>query len=260
VKMLQFRRFDFLLVIALVAGCSSPKETISIDHSSTSQEIIAMVNSLPSSIQTFTAAGSIDVQTPQMAQSAGFDIALKKPDSVRLVIEGPFGITVGKALLTHDTFKLYNALSNTLYEGDTRKGLEMLPNTMDFNPELLIDAMSGVRRFEEKYSTPDSFYVSQNSYVFVFVNDTVKVIFTVSGESHRITKVQTFSEDSVILLEEKYSYTQTQDSIWKPSLAHISIPAKSIILDVYFDDVSINPGIETLTLTFPDDAQRIIIN
>ena len=249
----------FLSAAIIAAGCSPREEIVKPDLLLSSSAVLALVNSVPASIHTFTASGTIDVQTPRMAQSAGFDLALKKPDSIRLVIEGPFGITVGKALLTRSTFKVYNALSNTVYEGDTQKGLHLLPNIDGFSPELVIDAMSGVRSFEDHFSSPDSFYTTKNSYIFIFLTDTTKILFAVDGSSLRINGVKTFSKDGILMREESYSYTQSKEGIWQPSRAQITVPEKSVSVEIYFDDVAINPGIEALTVSFPDDAEHVTI-
>lgn len=265
-----FRSCAIVLSAAIIAaGCSSREEIVKPDLMLSPATVMALVNSQSASIQTFTANGSIDIQTPQMAQSAGFDLALKKSggsrlepgsDSIRLVIEGPFGITVGKALLTRSTFKVYNAFSNTLYEGDTQKGLHMLPSLNGFNPELVIDGMSGVRRFEDNFTYPDSFYTTNNSYVLVFPTDTSKILFTVDGTSLRITEVKIFSMNGIVERKESYLYTQSKEGIWQPSRTRIDIPEKSASVEIYFDDVAINPGIETLMISFPDDADRVKIN
>jgi len=262
----HFRYCTAVFAIALINGCSPRSEIIKTDLLLSPSSVITKVNSLPASIRTFTAAGSIDVQTPQMAQSAGFDIAVKKSggsfneDSVRLIIEGPFGITVGKALFTRSTFTVYNALSNIVYEGDMQKGLHVLPNINSFNPELLIDAVSGVRRFDDSFMSPDSFYKTDNAYNFIFTTDSTKILFAVDGISLRITSVKTFSKEDVLLREESYSYSQSKEGIWQPSQARIAIPEKSVSMEIYFDDVAINPGIEALIISFPDDAERVMIN
>ena len=265
-----FRNFAIVFLAAIIAaGCSSREEIVKPDLMLSPATVMAFVNSQSALIQTFTANGSVDIQTPQIAQSAGFDLAVKKSegsqqkpgaDSIRLVIEGPFGITVGKMLLTRSTFKVYNAFSNTLYEGDTEKGLHTLPGLNGFNIELVIDAMSGVRRIEDNFIFPDSFYTINNSYILAFLTDTSKILFTVDGASLRITDVKTFSPKGTVTRKESYSYTRSKEGIWEPSRARIDIPEKSASIEIYFDDVAINPGIEALMVSFPDDADRVTIH
>lgn len=250
----------FFFFALFAAGCAAREEALKPELKLSAAEVISSVNNFSASIHTFTAAGSVDVQTPRMAQSASFDLALKKPDSIRLVIEGPFGITVGKALFTRTTFKFYNAFSNTVYEGDTEKGLHMLPTIDGFNAEILMDAMSGVRTFNETHSHPDSFYTVNNSYMLVFTTDTEKILFMVDATSMKITEVKTLSATNTLLREEFYSYEQSTEGVWRPLQVKISLPVENMSVEIFFDTVSINPNIEALLVTFPDDANHIIIN
>ncbi len=253
-----------LLTVYLLSGCSSTQQT-TFDRSLSSSEIIAAVNAQADSVQTFSAYGSINVETPQMSQGVGFDLAVKKsegsfgPDSVRIVVEGPFGITVGKVLFTKQHYIAYNALNNTLYEGNPEKGMRMLPMMSAFPPELLIDAFSGVRRFNDSFSAPDSFYATENFYVFIFSNENGKATFSVDPQSLRIAKVETYKHNGELLWEELYTYRQLENKSWLPATTRISVPEKSITVEISFNEIALNSIINSMTISIPDDAERITI-
>ena len=249
-----------MLTLLLLAGCSAKKETFTADSSLTSSEIIEMVNALPLSIQTFSAVGSVNVETPQMSQSAGFDLAVKKPDSIRIIVEGPFGITVARALFTQHHFVAYNALNNTIYTGDPDKGMKSLPFFAGIEPAVIIDALSGVRRFSDMFSEPDSFTITNDGYVFRFTNDMYVTKISVDGRSMRIAKVQTYKNDATLMWEEFYSYIQGNDGTWQPTASKIFIPERLTTIEFLFDEVTINPSLSSLTLEFPDDAEQVSIN
>lgn len=221
---------------------------------------MVMVNALPLSIQTFSAVGSVNVETPQMSQSAGFDLAVKKPDSVRIIVEGPFGITVARALFTNHHFVAYNALNNTLYTGDPDKGMKSLPFFAGIEPGVIIDAISGVRRFGDMFSEPDSFTITNDSYVFRFTNGMYRTKISVDARSMRISKVQTYKHDTTLMWEEFYGYIQAGDGSWQPASSKIIVPERLTSVEFLFDEVTINPALSSLTLEFPDDAEQVSIN
>lgn len=255
-----FSTFNFIVAVFAVgdfSGCSSTVQTTT-DHSLSASDIIASVNAHADSIQTFTAYGSINIETPTMNQGAGFDLAVKKPDSVRISVEGPFGITVAKALFTKQRFIAYNALNNTIYDGDPSKGLRSLPMMSSFPPEVLIDAMSGVRRFTDTEIEPDSFYTTNKFYTIVLSDKKYTTKFKIDPASLRISNVKTFDTDGELLWEETYTYRQSENGEWRPSSARIAVPNKPITLDISFDEVTINEPIESMLITLPDDAERTI--
>lgn len=194
-----------------------------------------------------------------MSQGAGLDLAVKKPDSVRIIVEGPFGITMVKALFTKTHFKAYNALNNTLYEGDPKKGMQMLPMMSSFPPDLLIDALSGVRRFNDQSVEPDSFYTTENFYVFVFSNDIGHSIFSIDHRSLRIVKVKTYKNNGELLWEESYSYRKADNGSYQQETARIHVPEKSITVEINFDEITLNSTIGSMTISTPDDAERVTL-
>lgn len=261
--MMNQRRFILCSIVAILAmgilsGCSSTRETTT-DHSLSASDIITSVNAHADSIRTFSAYGNINIETPTMNQGAGFDLAVKKPDSVRIVVEGPFGITVAKALFTKERFVAYNALNNTVYEGDPSKGLQSLPMMSSIPAEVLIDALSGVRRFNNFSMEPDSFYVTDKFYAFVFFGKQNTSKFKIDPISMRISNVKTFNPKGELLWEETYSYRQLESGRWRPVTARIMVTEKQIALDISFDEITINEAIGSMLITIPEDAERRII-
>lgn len=257
------RNFLFLFIAAIStvviqSGCSTTQQA-AINHSLSASEIIAFVNAQADSIQTFSAYGSINVETPTMGQDAGFDLAVKKPDSVRIVVEGPFGITLAKALFTKHRFIAYNVLNNTVYEGNPSQGMTAVPMMSSVPPEILIDALSGVRRFTDTTTEPDSFYTTDESYSILFSGPQAISKFTVDPNSMRIARVKTFTPSGELLLDELYSYQQLENGQWRPSTAKIVVPKKSMTLEISFDEITINGPIGSMLITIPEDAERATI-
>jgi outer membrane lipoprotein-sorting protein len=244
-----------IFTVVIFSGCSSTVQTIT-DRSLSASEIIASVNANADSIQTFSAYGSINIETPTMNQAAGFDLAVKKPDSVRIIVEGPFGITVGKALFTKQRFTAYSAMNNTVYEGDPIQGMKKLPLMSDFPPEVLIDAMSGVRRFTDTATEPDSFYTTDRFYTLIFSRNQTTSKFRVDRNSLRLSNVKTFNLNGELLWEEVYTYQRLENGQWRPSTARIVVPEKQTTLDISLDDITINEPIESMMITIPEDAER----
>jgi len=233
--MVNQNRFIFssvivILTVIIFSGCSSTVQTIT-DRSLSASEIITSVNAQADSIQTFSAYGSINIETPSMNQGAGF---------------------------TKQRFIAYSALNNTVYDGDPSKGIQSLPMMSSFPPEVLIDAMSGVRRFTDTEIEPDSFYVTNKFYTIVLSDKKSTSKFRIDPGSMRIVNVKRYAAEGELLWEEAYTYLRLENGQWIPSTARIVVPKKPITLDISFDEVTINEPIESMLITLPDDAERTI--
>lgn len=254
-------RILFLAVIAALAlaGCSS-KETTTADDSLQPDEIMRQVDALPGSIETFSAYGSFSVETPQMSQSAGFDLAVKKPDSVMIVVEGPFGIMLGKALFTGNSFTAYSALNNTVYQGNPRAGMRSLPFFSGIDAAVIIDALSGIRRFGAAFSESDSFVVGKNSYIITLARNPHRTKYFVDALSFLITRVVTYGDDGSVLWEERYTYSRAMEGRWQPSTTRITVPGRSMTVEFNYDEITLNGPLPAFTVGFPADAARITID
>jgi outer membrane lipoprotein-sorting protein len=248
-----------LLAAILLTGCSAEKESIIIDRSLNAEDVMTMVNSRSSSISTFSGEGSLSIQSPRITQSAGFEVDVKKPDSVRLVVEGPFGITVLRALFTRKNFTAYSALQNKVYVGrsDARNGFMKM---IDIPPAVFIDAFTGFRRFDNSSATPDSFYIAGNMFIVKFLTPSGWKVFTVDGQSLCIIRVETFDlSGGKLTWREEYEYEQNAKKEWEPVAAHLDIPEKETLVDLNFNSVQFNPALHALTISYPDDAELMTI-
>ena len=244
-----------ILAMAILSGCSSTSETTA-DHSLSASDIIASVNAQADSIRTFSAYGSINIETPTLNQGAGFDLAVKRPDSTRITVEGPFGITLAKALFTNERFVAYNALNNTIYQGNRAQGLNSFPMMSAFPSGILMDALSGVRHFKSTTAVMDTFFISENKFYISFIDTASVLKFSVDPNSMRVSSVTSSKLSGELQWKEFYTYRQLDNGKWIPSSARIEIPKKTIALDISFDEVTINEPMESMMISLPDDAER----
>ena len=111
----------FCSMIAL-SGCAPTKELRRPAANYSAQQVIDAVNSRRHDIATLEAKGSISVESPSFVNSGSFELRLKRPDSVLVDIEGPFGIHVASALFAKGHYMFYNSFKNEVMEGEVNGG------------------------------------------------------------------------------------------------------------------------------------------
>ena len=107
----------FLLVAVSLAGCASVPRLDLTGRTVNPENVQRIVRGNYEKVHSMTGSGTISVETPETAQSGSFELFLRKPDSVLVKIEGPFGISVGSVLITREEFIFYNSLQNQLITG-----------------------------------------------------------------------------------------------------------------------------------------------
>ena len=79
--------------------------------------LLPRVTTRAEQIQSLEGSGTVTFESPEMAGSVFFRVSLKKPDSLLLKFDGPFGIDAGFFFLSKRTFVMYNRFENTVTAG-----------------------------------------------------------------------------------------------------------------------------------------------
>lgn len=254
------RGIFFALAAALfAAGCSSVQRT---ERAGTlnADELRQSLDRSGKASRDFSAEGTITVNSPSMNQSAGFDLVTRGGDSVKMAVYGPFGITVGTALFTHNEFTAYNALNNTVYRGNPEQQMKMLPFIKDVPFELLISSLQGNHPLLPS-AVIDSFTVlAEGGYRFVtMVNDTLYDRFTVDDQFLRVKQCVRKSLAGKVLWNVEYEYTRNKENDVVPEQVRVFIPSKESSLMLEYDSISRDASSSPLSISYPDDAEIITI-
>lgn len=208
----------------------------------------------------FSADGTITVTTPTMNQSAGFDVATRGTDSVKINVYGPFGITVGSALYVNPRFTAYNALNNTVYRGSPERQMKQLPFIKDIPFALFIGTLQGRHAFRPGAAL-DSFTVREDgSYSFTISRENgAYERYLYNASTDRISRCTYFTADGSSVWSIRYYYNRTEAGAVVPEQVEVSIPSKGASLLIEYGERSNENSAEEFALPYPDDAEVITV-
>jgi hypothetical protein len=240
----------------LLAGCAATREPSQITADLSPEEIIKIVNAQPQTIATMTASGSVSVESPEFSNSANVDIMLRRPDSVRIKVNGPFGIHLASILFSKNHFLLYNSFSNEVMEGDV--AFDRLPPFLNLHVDAgdILDTFCATRMFDDDETHPDSFIVTGDTYSLKFRHGNQWVGYSVDGTVGRISTITHIDSAGTISLKEIYEYRQTEDGAIVPQSFAIVQEGLEASISLYYESVTLNNTIRALTLEIPNDARK----
>jgi hypothetical protein len=95
-------------------------------------------------VQTVAGRGNLTFDSPEIAGSAFFRSSLKRPDSLLVRLQGPFGMDVGTFFLSREKYVVYNAIENVVQSGDpsTASIRSLIP--FDLSPADLVSVFDGL--------------------------------------------------------------------------------------------------------------------
>jgi outer membrane lipoprotein-sorting protein len=238
---------------AMMFGGCSLIQPVAVKLDSSAADIVQRVNARAGTVSTLHASGTLAIESPTMSNSASFQLNVRRPDSAKIVIRGPFGIRVGEALFTGSRFTFYNALNNEVVRGDVLE--DGMPGLMDLHlkPADIYNTLSGTRTFAAGETRPDSFMVEDKKYVLVFLHGAERTRYVVDPESFTIAGVQQIAQRGNTTLEEEYVFTKESDGVFEPETVRILREDSAVLLS--YERVKRNTVLDPFTIDIPDDAR-----
>jgi outer membrane lipoprotein-sorting protein len=245
------------LVVVFLAGCAAvPKPDLA--GKTVNPEIVRqIVRGNYEKVRSMTGSGTISVETPEMAQSGSFELFLRKPDSVLVKIEGPFGISVGSVLITRQEFVFYNSLENQLITGPVTSANLNRILRIKLTFDELLTLFTGGSFLASDDASPETVAVEENQYVLTYRSLEGSRRYWLDPASLLITRIQHLDPKGKLYFEERYEKFRTFADASLPRFIRVTQHTSQRMIGVTFSSLDINTGGAPLVVDIPKNAERI---
>jgi len=213
-------------------------------------------------IRNFEGSGTLEVQTPNLNNSADFRVVIQKPDSIYLSIMGAFGIELAQILVTKDNFIFYDALENTAYEGTPSNDFLQDIFHIDLSFNDIMDAFVGsVNLTQNLYKLPDDYKVDYDQYVLTY-NDSLmstKTQYRVDIRQLGITKYTLWDKNGDVALQGKYSKFNIVQGVPIPYKIEVQRSQEGQLININYKKMDANDKEIYIDFSIPRDASIIKI-
>lgn len=248
----------FSLLFAVILSACSGSSNDGLGNTQV-KEIKEKVNFNSSLIQTMEASGNIAFDSPEQSGQGWIEIKIKKPDTVYVKIEGPFGISIANALITRYDFIYYNVQENKAILGpstDINIGA-ILRIKVSFD-ELLNGFTGG---FTLNSSAEDSVQAESENGLFTIktYKDPGSQKFYIDPTLFTVQKYNSLDENNKTVVEVNYSnYFEENASgktVYFPANIKIKNPDKKQSVYVDYISKSFNKEGLTFNIKIPKSAK-----
>lgn len=211
-------------------------------------------------VKTFTGNGVINIESSKFSGSATFEILMKKPDSIKISIYGPFGIELAHALVSKNEFTFYDVMRNNLYKGNIDRDVlnEIFKINLSFDD--LIDAFSGSVNLTDKLlRVPDSYYQNEDNFVLSYddAETNTRSTFLIENENLALLKYRLDDEENNKIIESDYKDFELFDGVPIPYKTYVTYFKEDQKLELDYRKIRINSEIGKLTIDLPNDVNII---
>jgi len=160
VKKVFYYSIIVLLNIIIITSCSSEK-AVRKEKVIPADRLIRKLEGNRRTIKTFNGKGVLSIRSSKFKGKTSFEILVKKPDSIKISIYGPFGIDLAHGLVTKRSFIFYDVLKNRVYTGTNNDKVLKNIFKIDLTFNELIDAFAGAVNLTDKLRTEPDIYVTE---------------------------------------------------------------------------------------------------
>lgn len=226
----------------LLVGCSATKNI--------SREFISAIEfqeyfeNRVSGIKTFSGSGSLTIETPEFSNSANFVLNIKKPDSLKIELAGPFGISVGTLLMSRHNFVFFNSIENRSVKGKTDSNFLSSIVNMPITFDEILNIFTGSYFYSStdfanaEMNTNEDYYLIRNNH-----ESTTKEIW-IDRKTINVKKLLEIGKNRTIDLEASAKSYENISGIEVPNWVRIIFPKQKRSLTIAYDNIKVNQPVK----------------
>lgn len=243
--------------MALLSSCAPERAAVVADTRAMKAEVLAAeISARASRVRKITGQGSVSFESHELAGSAYFDLALKKPDSLLISFEGPFGISAGFFFLSAEKFVMYNSLENRVTTGTPSAKLIRSVIPFELSVEQIMDAFTGA--FPLPGADPASFAVDEGRFLLVYTVENRSHSFWIDPSSLLVVRYAVRDASGELILEANTSRIVERDSVYAPARISVVFPEDGRRLSINYTSIDLNPAETSFVYAVPPNARKTV--
>ena len=225
------------------------------------REIKEKINKQFKLIESIEAFGTISIDSPEMSNTGSIEVRIKKPDSVYIKIEGPFGIDIATALITSSDFIYYNVKENKVFTGpSTELNIgAILKIRVSFDE--LINSFSGSFYFIDQDEDSLDAASEDNAYVLLVTKPQIKRKYMIEPNTFTVNNYYVLDANDNKLLEVNYSnfdkLLTPAGELNFPNQIKLHKPDRKQTVWLQYDSKEINKSHLNFKIKYPKSAKVI---
>ncbi len=249
-----------LIGLLFIVGCSGEKEISRVQKLIPANRLLKKLEGNRRKIKTFEGTGTLSIKSEKFTGKTSFKISIKKPDSIKISIYGPFGIDIAHGLFMKNKFIFYDVLKTRVITGENSKDVLKKMFKIDLSFEELIDAFAGAVNLTEKLRRePTDYKLTDDIYTLTYVDTLLdkRNIYRITKENLKITEYQVTSLNNKELLLGEYSKFKTYEGVPIPLSLLVRNRSKHQSIKINYKKITVNQPIKSLKIKLPTDVTKI---
>jgi outer membrane lipoprotein-sorting protein len=246
-------------IALLLSSCAPKRSEILLDTKTTdANTLISLVQEHQNKLQSVVGKGTVTFESPELAGTAAFELALKKPDSLLVTFEGPFGIDLGTLFISREKYLMYNSMENKVVTGTPSAAAIRSIIPFDLTLDQVVGAFSGSFPFPSDPQSLQTYSVDDDRFLLVFRCGSNSCKYWVDNRTVLVTKYEMRDEHDELILDAVSSSFAEDGAASAPKRIRIRFPSQERQLSVSYSSISLNDPDPSFTYSIPSNARTVI--
>ena len=240
----------------LVAACGTTREGLVLDTGRVpADELIERVRETSDRVRTIAGSGTVVFDSPRVSGSAEFTLALHRPDSLLVRLEGPFGMDVGLLFMDGERYVVYNSMENEVIVGASDSAALRALIPVPLSAGQILDVFSG-RYPIDPGARVLRYGIDDDRFLLTVLCGTDTCLYWVDPRALAVTSYRRTGPDGRVILEGELTKLTTIDDIQLPRSIILRAPSRRSTLRILFADLDVNGDAPDFSYTIPANARR----
>jgi hypothetical protein len=247
-----------VVVLVLLSSCAPRREGVMLDTQKTSaSQLMTLARQADDRLHSLSGRGTISFESPEMSGSASFTLTVRKPDSLLVQLEGPFGIDAGLFFLSRERFVMYNSFQNTVYAGtpSPQSLRSLIP--LDLSYDQIFAVFTGsiplpTHAELTKYGTDDGLFLLR------YTSTDRLATYWVDPDELLVRRFEMRNGDGEVVLEGTSSGVIDHDGLRIARRLSLTMPGEGRRISVAFSRADLNTDDLAFDYSIPASARKLI--
>ena len=246
-------------VLILISSCASRRSEIALDTTAVdAPRLISLVREHANRLTTLEGSGMVTFDSPSFGGSATFELSLRKPDSLLVLFEGPFGIDVGTLFLSRDKYLIYNSLQNLVVTGVPRSTTLRTVIPFDLTVDEILNAFSGEFEIPDGKAHIKAYRIADDRFLISLDCGDRICSYWIDNRYLQVVKYEVHDRDDELLMQATSSSFTEEGEVSAPRRIEVWFPQGNRQVSVFYSSITLNPPNPSFTYTLPGDARTIV--
>ncbi|MBI5471279.1 MAG: DUF4292 domain-containing protein [Ignavibacteriae bacterium] len=219
--------------------------------------LLSRVREQGAKLSSLVGNGTVTFDSPEMAGTASFESNMKKPDSLLVVIEGPFGIDLGTLFMTREKFVMYNSMENTVMTADPNSRAVRAVLPFDLSYDQIQNLFAGIFSAPGAENEVNDYRVEDDEFVLTSACGRNVCTYWIDPLYLLVTRYEMRNEQNELTVVASSSSYIEQEGIAAARRISLKFPQQRRQISIVYHSLSLNSPDTDFEFTIPPSARRI---